>query len=79
MSENQVTVQRSDEEPRQMTYVRTDGDHRHVVSEFRHGRDRFYSILRSEIKDAVLPPEKPDEATFLSEFFAHAEPEMPGW
>jgi hypothetical protein len=57
-----VTVQRSDDIAREMTYVRADGD-RHVVSVFRHGRVRFYNVPRSEIQDS-------DDAVFLAAFFA---------
>lgn len=81
MSEATVTVQRSDEGPRVMEYVRAEGG-RHVVSEFRHGRQRFYSVLRSEIKDAMLPVKltaKEADQVFLADFFLHAEPPMPGY
>lgn len=82
MPNSTVTVQRSDEEPRQMAYVRAEGD-RHVVSEFRHGRQRFYSVLRSEIKDDTLPvmltDKEEEDQVFIADFFLYSEPEVPGY
>lgn len=80
-SKTTVTVQRSDGEPRQMTYVREE-DGRHVVSEFRHGQERFYNVQRSEIKDSMLPvqlTEKEEDQVFIADFFLHSEPEVPGY